>query len=205
VADAVDREWIIAAAFRLKAAADALWQRVQRFYAELLRTEGLAPPDDPRRDREYFRQRMAEARQRRREERMRRVAEMLAARSGPVALDGPLQIDAIPGLTEALDSFVGLPIPAEVLVRFAHRSDFDLDRYQRHVLAHASRGVAGFEAISGLIEDARRDRVYRFIAVVFLAHARRVEVWQEGDRIWVRRRETYEQGQGVSGRAAEAA
>lgn len=201
----VDREWFIAAAYRLRAASADLWRRVQRFYAELLRSEGLIAPEEEDRDREYFRQRMAEARERRRRERMRRVAERQANRSGVLSLVEPVQLDAIPGLTEVLDSLVGVPIPAELVQGLIRRSDFDLSRYEDHILGHLGGIATTFEAISPLIEDARKDRIYRFIAMIFLAHARRIEIQQCDGHVWLKHRETHEQGQGIPEPAAEAA
>jgi hypothetical protein len=205
VSDAVDLEWLIAAAFQFKTAADALWLRVQRFYAELLRIDGLAPADNEAFDREYFRQKVAEARERRRRERAQRIAETLADRSGPLMLDEPVRLEAVPGLEEALNGLVNSPIPVELLRAFLRGGDFDLDGYQRHVLSHLGLVATDFEAIPGLIDDRRKDRIFRFIAMVFVASAGKVEIWQEGEQIRVRKRETYEQGQGVPGRVAEAA
>ncbi len=202
---AVDRDWFIAAAFRVKAAADELWQRVRRFHTELLRLEGRPLPEELAFDREYFRRRMVEARQRDREERIRRVGELLASRSGPLGMEEPVRLDAVPGLTEALDSFVGSPIPVELLRRFAARSDFDLDKYQHHILAHIGWSATGFDQIPPLLDNRRRDLVCRFIAAVFLAHARQVELWEDSGRIMVRKRDAYEQGQSISGSTAEAA
>lgn len=205
MADDVDREWFIAAAFRVQTAADALWNRVQRYHAELLRTMGLRPPEVSAFDREYFRQKMAEARQRRHDEHMRHVGEMLADRSEPLILDDPPQLDAIPGLAEALDGFVGSPIPVELLRAFIRNTEFDLDCYQQHIMAHVGTFTCDFEDVPALVENQRQDRIFRFIAMIFLSHNGRLHLWQEADRIRVRKRETDEQGQGIPDRVAEAA
>ena len=202
---AVDRDWFIAAAFRVEAAAHDLWERVRRFHAEVLCLQGLSVPDEPRFDSEYFRRRMAEARQRRREERMRRVGELLASQSGPLMMEEPVRLDTIPGLTDALDGFVGSPIPVELLRRFAARSDFDLDGYQRHILAHIGWSATSFDQIPPLLDNRRRDLVFRFIAAVFLTHRRQIELWEDSGHLKVRKRDTYEQGQGVFGPVAEVA
>ncbi len=201
----VDRDWFIAAAFKLEAAAHDLWERVRRFHAEVLHLQRLSPQDEPRFDNDYFRRQMAEARQRRREERMRRIGELLASQSGPLVIEEPMRLDTVPGLTEALDGFVGSPIPAEILRRFAARSDFDLDGYQNHILAHIGGSATAFETIPPLMNNRRRDLVFRFIAAIYLAHGRQVELWEDSGRIMVRRRDTYEQGQGIFGPVAEAA
>lgn len=205
MAGTVDREWFIAAAFRVEAAAHDLWERVRRFHAEVLHLQGLSPPDEPRFDKEYFRRRMAEARERRREERMRRVGELLADRSGPLVMDEVVRLETIPGLTEALDGFVGSPIPVELLRRFARRSDFDLDGYQNHILIHLGWSTTAFDTIPPLLDNRRRDLVFRFIAAIYLSHARQLELWEEAGCIMVRKRDAYEQGQSIFGRTAEVA
>ncbi len=203
--DAFDGDWFIAAAFQIEAAAHDLLRRVRLYYAELLRLNNPDLLEQERFDAEYFRQRMAEARRRRREERARHIAEMLANRSGNLLIDRPIELDAVPGLTEALNGLVSLPVPVEVLRAFMGRSDFDLDGYQRHVIVHLGLFRTDFGAIPALIDDERKDRIFRFIAVIFLAHTRQIELWQEGDRVWMRRYETDEQRQGIRGRTEEAA
>lgn len=204
MAEDVDRAWIVAAAFRVEAAADDLWRRVRLFLVEMLQTEDMSLPEDLAFDREYFRHRMTESRERAREAHMRRIGELMAARSGPLMFDEPIELATVPGLTEALDGFVSLPIPLDLLERFARRSDFDLHEYERHILAHTGKLVGRFDAVPPLIPDHRKDRIFRFIAVIFLAHTGRLDVWQEADHILVKQRETHEQGQGIPGWLAEA-
>lgn len=193
----IDREWIIDAGFRVRDASHGLWRRVQRFYADLF-GDGLALiAEGEGLDHEYFRQRMAEHRRREKQLRMRRIAEALAQRSGDLVPDQPIDLVAVPGLVEALDGLVSLGIPAEVLRGFAARSDFDLEGYQQHVLSHFDHAMTDFDAIPPLIDDARKDRVFRFIAVIFLAHARRIDLRQDGNHILITPHETHEQGQGL--------
>ena len=59
------------------------------------------------------------------------------------------------------------------------RDPFDLTRYQAHVQAHI-RPIANLEQIPPLSEDRRKDRVWRFIAIIFLAHAGLIDIWQNG-------------------------
>lgn len=196
---------MIAAAFRLQAASHDLWRRVSQFHAELLGIDWTLTTDDDKFDAEYYRQRMAEVRQRERERRMRRIAEVLASQSGDLVVDRPIELDTVPGLTEALDGFVNTPIPLEVLRGFAARSDFDLEGYQQHIVAHLGRFTTTFDAIPALIDNSHRDRIFRFIAMIFLAHAGRIELSQEGDRILMRKHEAYQQGRGVRRTTEEAA
>jgi len=133
------------------------------------------------------------------------VGEILADRSRPLILDDPPQLDVIPGLAEALDGFVGSPIPVELLRAFIRNGEYDLDRYQQHILAHVGTFTCDFEDVPALVENQRQDRIFRFIAMIFLSHTGRLHLWQEADRIRVRKRETDEQGQGIPDRAAEVA
>ena len=85
----------------------------------------------------------------------------------------------------------------------APRGGFDLRRYQTHIVAHLQEIPVGLDEIPPLIEDRRLDRIWRFIAVVFLAHAGTLDVWQEGMIIKVIKHETHAVGQGVPGETEE--
>jgi len=82
-------------------------------------------------DAEYFRQRMAESRQRKKEQR-ERVREILATcRSGDLTLEAT-DLGSVPGLADALNS---LTCGTEEATRIVRESFFDLQRYQDHVTA----------------------------------------------------------------------
>ena len=46
--------------------------------------------------------------------------------------------------------------------------------------AYISQGPLSLEDIPPLSEDARNDRIWRFIALIFLAHAGVIDIWQDG-------------------------
>jgi len=147
-------------------------------------------------DREYFREKMTESRQRR-AERLETVRRMLAeARSLPLDSTGPIDLGAVPGLKEALDGLVGgvewQPGPELA-------GGFDLKRYQRHIEAHTDTIPTRLSEMPALGEDARRDLIWRFIAVIFMAHQGLIDIWQDGQDIMVMRRETNREGQGLPG------
>jgi hypothetical protein len=48
------------------------------------------------------------------------------------------------------------------------RSGFNLKRYESHVQAHIQPVAVDWEQIPPLSKDARIDRVWRFIAIIFL-------------------------------------
>jgi hypothetical protein len=151
-------------------------------------------------DAEYFRQKMAEHRQKREEQR-EKVRLMLAeCRSGVLALPGA-DLEDVPGLAEALN---GLTAGAAPSLAAWLPSEFDLARYESHIQAHIGAMAVGFDQIPPLGENRRLDRVRRFIAIIFLAHAGLVRIRQEGRTIWVMKNETDGEGQDIPGDAEEA-
>jgi len=151
-------------------------------------------------DADYFRQKMAEHRQRKQDLRDR-VQEMLAGTRSLPLESHPIALESVPGLLEALN---GLTIATSEAFQFEPRSRFDLTAYQRHIEAHIGTIPLAFDEIPALRSDDRLDRVWRFIAVIFLAHEGRVEVVQEGEEIMVMQRETDREGCEVPGDLEEA-
>jgi hypothetical protein len=136
-------------------------------------------------DREYFRQKMTESRQRRIELR-ERVLQMLAGTRSSDLVADQADLNSVPGLVEALNALVG-GIEDRMVVDC--RGRFDLKRYESHIQAHLQDDPVSLAEIPLLCESPRRDLIWRFIAVIFLAHAGMVDVWQEGQEIMVRRHE----------------
>ena len=58
---------------------------------------------------------------------------------------------------------------------------FDLDHYRHHILDLVPGCVVDFEGISRLIGEPRLDRVYRFIAVIFMDHAGELCIEQDAE------------------------
>jgi hypothetical protein len=148
----------------------------------------------------YFRRKMAEHRERKREQ-TERVRQMLAeSRSGAIQ-PLPVDLSAIPGLAVALNSLVS---EHEVPFAWQRRSNFDLARYESHVQAHIGPMALTLDEIPPLGKDRRLDRIWRFIAIVFLAHAGVLHVWQDGPDVMVIQREADRKGQDVPGDFEEA-
>ncbi|MBP7936457.1 MAG: hypothetical protein KA354_17600 [Phycisphaerae bacterium] len=106
-------------------------------------------------DAEYFRQKMAESRERKRELR-ERVRQMLAQNRSPAIQPEAVDLAAMPDLLEALDGLVqaetggfDAPLPPA----------FSLNRYQGHVQAHIRSFPMGFDQIPPLSENTRLDRI----------------------------------------------
>ena len=151
-------------------------------------------------DAEYFREKMAESRERNREQRDR-VRQLLAESRSNVVQPEPAALESLPGLLEALNALTqGL----EPRLSLPEGSGFSLKRYQNHVQAHLQPFPVSLREIPPLGDDARKDLIWRFIAILFLAQAGIVEIWQDGQDIMVKQRETDTEGQGVPGELEEA-
>ena len=134
-------------------------------------------------DQEYFRQRMADSRQRKRKRQdvLRRL--VTENRSDRWTLS-PAGLHDVPGLVDALDR---LSLGPELAVWLPLCRGFDLKRYQRHLQAHLGPIEVGFDEIPTLEEDARKDRIWRFVAIMLMAHEGVLRVWQQGEAVLVRR------------------
>ena len=134
-------------------------------------------------DTDYFRKKMSESRQRKKEQKQR-VQQMLAeCRSEPLSPD-VADLSSVPGLIGALNSLtrdLEASIPVEL------RNQFDLSRYQKHITSHLADQPTDLMDIPPLVEDMRLDLIWKFIAAIFLDHAGLVSVSQEGRTIWVMR------------------
>jgi len=146
-------------------------------------------------DPDYFRQRMAESRKRRKEQR-ERVRQMLAeSRSGDLPL-GQADLGSVPGLVDALNA---LTAGVDEAITVEAREELNLKAYESHIRDHVRNFPMSFTEIPPLSEHAKKDLIWRFIAVIFLAHAGVVDVWQDGQEIMVKRHEANREGQDISG------
>ena len=146
-------------------------------------------------DAEYFREKMAESRQRR-DDLRQQVRDMLAgSRSLPMA-PALADLSEAPGLVEALNSLTAdLPLPD---LPWPGRG-FDLSRYQSHLQAHIGPATVTFDQLPLLSENPRQDRIWRFVALLFMAQDGVVDLWQEGSIIMVKQHDSNTEGPGVSG------
>jgi len=146
-------------------------------------------------DPEYFRQRMAESRKRKQEQR-ERVQQMLSkSRSGDLPLDHA-DLGSVPGLIDALNA---LTAGIDESIGVETRDEFDLKAYESHIQAHIHDCPVSLTEIPPLGENVRKDLIWRFIAIIFLAHASVVDVWQDGQEIMVKKHEANRERQDVPG------
>ena len=137
-------------------------------------------------DAEYFRERMAEFRKRKQAERERLQERVVEDRSN--VLDPPVaDLESVPGLVDALNN---LSLGPELCAWVPLQNGFDLGRYQRHLLAHVGLIQVCFEDLPPLEDNYRLDRIWRFVALIFMDHAGLIQIYQEGRTIWVKQHET---------------
>ena len=143
----------------------------------------------------YFRRKMAESRQREKQQH-EQVRKMLAeSRSG--ALEMPAgDISAAPGLAEALNDLTG---GADEALPWRPDKGFDLKRYESHIQAHIRDFPICLDDLPPLGENARKDRIWRFVAIIFLAHLGLIDIWQDGQSIMVIKHEANGERQDIPG------
>ena len=134
-------------------------------------------------ERQYFREKMAASRQRQ-NEKLARVREMLAQNRSHALGLGEVDLDSVPGLLMALNGLTH-GIDEKVLIEL--KGKFDLDRYQGHIKAHIADFEMDLRRIPCLIENRRKDLIWRFIAAIFLEHEREIQIRQDDQTIWVMR------------------
>jgi hypothetical protein len=136
-------------------------------------------------DREYFRERMAESRERKAQRHQEVRQQVQDSRSLPLEIPLAAELGSIPGLLEALNDLVGT---ADVTAWLPLCKGLDLNRYQGHLQALIGRWEMDFDDIPALEEDRRLDRIWRFVTIIFMAHAGLIEIRQEGHTILLRKK-----------------
>jgi len=130
-------------------------------------------------DAAYFREMMRESRARK-ESRTEELRALLAgARSSPAVSDCPMDA-GFAELQADLDRVVAIPVTVfrNTLLK---KPAFQVDLYRRHIRELVEGCVVNFDGISPLLQDTRLDRVFRFIAVVFMDQEGVLEIQQEAD------------------------
>jgi hypothetical protein len=127
-------------------------------------------------DAEYFREMMRESRARAKRKR-EEVKRLLAGeRSNPLSFMEEPCLESIPGLAEALNRFIGAELSGGRA--FAPKAGFRMADYRNHILSVLRVGSTLFSDIAPLMDDCRRDKVWRFLTLIFMAQDREVELTQ---------------------------
>lgn len=133
-------------------------------------------------DAAYFREKMQESRERKRREQELSPPAIRHAPSDPISLCEPISLDQAPGLETDLNAIIAAVVPQEL--RKAVQEHFDLGAYRRHLMELVQGCIVEFDGISKLMEDARLDRIFRFVTAIFLENERVLEIEQiEGGRL----------------------
>ncbi|MDY6839474.1 MAG: hypothetical protein SWH78_16030 [Thermodesulfobacteriota bacterium] len=138
-------------------------------------------------DKAYFRDMVRDSRaraKRKREEIKRLLAE---SRSGGLSLTEDPNLEAIPGLIDDLNDFVG---PRSVqMLGLAVNADggFRMEDYRKHILSLLGPGEVCFSDITPLVDDNRLDRVWRFVSLIFMQNDNEVRVGQYGRDLLIER------------------
>lgn len=145
-------------------------------------------------DRTYFREMMQASRSRvkRRREEIRRL--MILSRSGALDIADEPNLEDVPGLIEALDSFVQADGGYNHDFTWESESPFKMTEYKNHILKIIGWGKQLFSRISQLHDNYRRDRIWRFVTLIFMQQAGEIELTQDENDLWVQKthHETYQ-------------
>ena len=129
-------------------------------------------------DADYFRERMAVSRTRKRE-RIERIRTALLNSRSPVFMpdDEPPVVVPI-GIATALADVLVQPVPE--VHEHPTGPRFDLSEYRSHLLDLVTGCVVQFDGVSPLITDRRVDRAFRFVAAVFMENEGLLQIRDDG-------------------------
>lgn len=134
-------------------------------------------------DATYFRERMAEFRERRRREREELSRLMAREQSGVLQLADMPSTDIVDELFTELDSFVRMPDAS--FDAYRDIDTYSLDAY-RDTLRRALAGcMRRFDAFPSLHTNLRTDRARRFVTLVYMEHDHEIVLHQRAEDILV--------------------
>jgi hypothetical protein len=140
--------------------------------------------DEKMRDPDYFKEAMRESRERAREQRERVRLMLLGSRSDALSLTALPGLDEVPGLMEALAGFVqGMHTAGPA--KFTGGDVFDMAAYRRVILDSLCGCSVLFDAIPRVGQDTRKDRVRRFVTLLYMEHDHEITISQYGEKIVV--------------------
>ncbi len=101
-------------------------------------------------------------------------------------IDDP-SLDSMPGLVQDLDRFImNDHIKLEDFV-FDDTDTFHMDIYHDHILNALGWNTTLFSDIAPLAEDSRRDKIWRFVTLVFMENDQEVNLTQHGNELRVQK------------------
>lgn len=176
--------------------------KISRYFCSLCRQEVASKFlfDGRVYDRQYFAGRMAKSRQQKKIQREELKQKAIQYRSNEIETE-PANFSSMADLLIAIDGLTKGITPEIVIPQ---KDEFDLNRYESHIQAHIGGVAVNLRDMPPLHENKRKDLIWRFIAVIFLAHAGIVDIEQDGLDIMVMKNETYGKRQRVHGEIEEA-
>ena len=126
---------------------------------------------------------MQEARDRERRKKEELKAILSGSKSDTLMLLEEPVLEGIPGLTEALDCFIG----TQIIVNLSLTSGFRMNDYRNHILSLLGIGSRLFSDMPALLEDVKKDKIWRFVTLIFMQHEKEVQLTQYGSDILVER------------------
>ena len=145
----------------------------------------------------YFSRMMHKSRQRHRKRIAKMRERLLLARSDSVLPDRMPDMNDVPDLAESLDAMAGFPLPPELLKGFPRGQGLDMPRYREHIMDSVGVYEVLFDRIRPLLNDRRRDKIFRFVTVVHMCHEREIKLVQQDQILVVMRHELDDEGQGI--------
>ena len=135
-------------------------------------------------DKAYFREMMQEARARKRRKKEELKVLLAGSKSDALLLLEEPNLDGVQGLTDALNRFIGIRLdPCD----FSSASRFRMNDYRNHILSVLGVGARLFSDMPSLLEDRRRDRIWRFVTLIFMQQDGEVSLTQYGADVLVER------------------
>jgi len=137
-------------------------------------------------DKKYFRKMMKESRNRAKKKRDEMKKLLAELRSDVLILNEAPDLKPIPGLLDDLNDFIHHAKDISGY-NFDIENNFSMDDYRDHILSMLTWDSMLFSNITPIVDDRRRDRVRRFITLVFMQNDQEVELTQDAHDIWVQK------------------
>ena len=115
---------------------------------------------------EYFRERMAESRERKQQRREEIRLMLLGTRSNSLVMADFPEAGVIGDMVQALDAAVQADATAE-LQDFLAPEEFCMETYRLHIRERLRGCMARFSSFPPIAEDARLDKIRRFVTLIF--------------------------------------
>ncbi|XPS87119.1 uncharacterized protein Dvar_51370 [Desulfosarcina variabilis str. Montpellier] len=145
-------------------------------------------------DKDYFKEMMRTCRDRKKQQRERMRQLLAASRSDDLELTADPDLDKIPGLLIDLDEFIGSHIDSNQNYSIKLPDSFNMVRYRNHILRDLSWNPVEFSEIAPLIDNRRKDRVWRFITLIYMQNDKEIKIQQLENDLLIQR--TYNETHG---------